>query len=246
MPKACRIETNEKDIPASAPSSNAPLNLQFKDAQRVQSSLLAPIERICLRWFAFHMPNWIKPDHLTALGFMAMFLAGAFYALARAWPPALLVVNFWLAINWFGDSLDGTLARARNKQRPRYGFYVDHIVDAFGALFMISGLALSGYMSVVVALLLVIAYFLLSINVYLATYTIGTFKLSFYKFSPTELRILIAIGNIVAFAHPTTRAFGAQFLFFDVSAVVAMILMMAVIIVSVARNTAILYRAERV
>jgi phosphatidylglycerophosphate synthase len=222
------------------------LNPEFKNALREQTSLLAPLERVCLSWLARNMPPRVKPDHLTLLGFIAMLVAGACYALARWWPAALLIVNVCLAINWFGDSLDGTLARARNKQRPRYGFYVDHIIDAFGILFVLCGLALSGYMSWVIALAVLVTYFMLSIDVYLATYTIGTFKLSFYKFSPTELRILLAIGNMRAMLHPTTRVFGDQHLFFDIGAVIAIALMAVVVIVSVTRNTITLYRAERV
>jgi archaetidylinositol phosphate synthase len=228
------------------PPVSPSLTPEFKTAVRQQTSLLAPLERVCLNWLAKNLPPWVKPDHLTLLGFAAMFVAGICYALAKWWPPALLIVNLCLAINWFGDSLDGTLARARNKQRPRYGFYVDHIIDAFGILFVICGLALSGYMSWTIALAMLVTYFLLSIDVYLATYTIGTFKLSFYKFSPTELRILLAIGNIRAMSHPTTHAFGDSHLFFDIGAVIAMSLMAVVLVVSVTRNTITLYRAERV
>ena len=116
------------------------LTPEFKSAVRQQTSLLAPLERACLSWLARNMPSWVKPDHLTLLGFGAMLVAGVCYGLAKWWTPALLIVNLCLAINWFGDSLDGTLARTRNKQRPRYGFYVDHIIDAFGILFIICGL----------------------------------------------------------------------------------------------------------
>jgi archaetidylinositol phosphate synthase len=228
------------------PPVSPSLNPEFKTAVRQQTSLLAPLERRCLNWLAKNLPPWVKPDHLTLLGFAAMFVAGVCYALAKWWPPALLIVNLCLAINWFGDSLDGTLARARNKQRPRYGFYVDHIIDAFGILFVICGLALSGYMSWTIALAMLVTYFLLSIDVYLATYTIGTFKLSFYKFSPTELRILLAIGNIWAMWHPTAHAFGDSHLFFDIGALIAMSLMLVVLVASVTRNTITLYRAERV
>ena len=222
------------------------LKTSFKSATRSQTSLLASVEQVCLKWLAQRMPAWAKPDHLTLLGFGAMLMAGASYALAATWPPFLLIVNFWLAVNWFGDSLDGTLARFRNKQRPRYGFYVDHIADAFGTLFIMCGLALSGYMSWVVALAALVAYSLMSINVYLATYTIGTFRLSFYKFSPTELRILLAVGNTVALFHPTTRLLGGTHLFYDVAAVVATALLGLVTVASVARNTLTLYRAEKV
>jgi phosphatidylglycerophosphate synthase len=230
----------------SKPAIASILTPEFKNAVRQQTSLLAPLERVCLSWLARNMPPWIKPDHLTLLGFGAMLVAGVCYALAKWWPPALLIVNLCLAINWFGDSLDGTLARVRNKQRPRYGFYVDHIIDAFGILFIICGLALSGYMTWTIALAVLVVYFMISIDVYLATYTIGTFKLSFYKISPTELRILLAIGNIRAMSHPTTHALGDSYLFFDIGAVVAMVLMAVVLVVSVTRNTITLYRAERV
>ena len=218
---------------------------KFRDAVRQQQSLLAPLERRCLHWLARRMPARVNPDHLTLLGFAAMFLAGASYALSQWWPPFLLVANLWLAVNWFGDSLDGTLARVRNCQRPRYGFYVDHIVDAFGTLFLISGLAISGYMAGGVAFALLVAFFLLSINVYLATYTLGTFQLSFWKLSPTEARILLAVGNTVVLFRPTVTVFGTQQRLFDVAGVVAVICMAFVLLVSVAQNTRKLYRAER-
>jgi len=217
----------------------------FQDAARKQESLLAGLEKKCLVWLASRMPAWVNSDHLTLLGFAAMFLAGASYALARGWSPFLLVVNVWLAVNWFGDSLDGTLARFRNRQRPRYGFYVDHIVDSFGALFLISGLALSGYMAGWVAFSLLIAFYLLSVNTYLATYTLGTFQLSFWKFSPTEMRILLAIGNAYAWTNPTVNVFGAEERFFDVAGMAGVICMAVVLIVSVARNTLALYRLEK-
>lgn len=222
------------------------LSPEFKSAVRRQTSLLAPLERVCLNWFARKLPAWIKPDHLTLIGFSAMLIAGICYGIARWWAPALLIVNLCLAINWFGDSLDGTLARVRNKQRPRYGFYVDHIIDAFGILFVLCGLAVSGYMSLAVALSVLVVYFMISIEVYLATYTLGTFKISFYKISPTELRILLAIGNIRALSHPTARVFGERYLFFDVGAIIAITLMATVLVVSATRNTIALYRAERV
>ncbi|MBI4461255.1 MAG: CDP-alcohol phosphatidyltransferase family protein [Acidobacteria bacterium] len=218
---------------------------EFKAAIRHQQSLLAGPEKRCLVWLAQRMPGWVNPDHLTLLGFAAMFLAGASYALAQWWPPSLLLVNLWLAVNWFGDSLDGTLARVRNRQRPRYGFYVDHIVDSFSALFLVSGMALSGYMGVWVAFSLLLVFYLLSINTYLATYTLGTFQLSFWKMSPTEMRILLAVGNAVALAHPTVYVFGPPLRFFDVAGIVAVAAMVVVLVVSVAKNTWQLYEAER-
>src|SRR5579864_3249725 len=123
----------------------------FQEAGREQQSLLAPIEKRLLVRMAQATPRWINSDHLTLLGFAAMFFAGLCYALARGNRYLLLAVIPWLAVNWLGDSLDGTLARVRQRQRPRYGFYVDHITDAFGTLFLVGGMGLSGYMSLLIA-----------------------------------------------------------------------------------------------
>jgi len=141
----------------------------FQEAKRKQESFLAPLEKPCLIWLARHAPSWINSDHLTALGLIALLGAGLGYWWARSNPAGLYVVIVCLALNWLGDSLDGTLARVRNRLRPRYGFYIDHVVDAFGALFLLVGVALSGYMSERIALGLLIAYLMLSIEVYLAS-----------------------------------------------------------------------------
>jgi archaetidylinositol phosphate synthase len=219
-------------------------NAGFKDARRVQESLLAPLESRSLRWLARRMPASFSPDHLTLLGFVAQLLGGVSYALSGRWPVCLLAVNVFIALNWFGDSLDGTLARFRNKLRPRYGFYVDHMTDTFGALFLIFGLALSGYVTERVAIAMLVGFLMLSVNTYLATYTIGTFRLSFWKFSPTEMRILLAIGNTYAFYHPVVHFLGRERLFFDVAGIIASVSMAVVLVASTVHNTVLLYRAE--
>ena len=216
----------------------------FHEASRAQLSLLAPLEKKCLVWLAGHAPGWINSDHLTALGLASLAGAGLSYWYARRNSAGLLLVIAFLVLNWLGDSLDGTLARVRNQQRPRYGFYVDHVVDAFGTFFLLGGLALSGYMSERVAVGLLIAYFMLSIEVYLATYTLGTFHLSFWKMSPTELRVLLMIGNIVLLYHPMVQIFGASYRLFDVGGVIGIIGMGLMLVTAVARHTAALYRAE--
>jgi archaetidylinositol phosphate synthase len=221
------------------------LDAEFKNAPRLQASFTAKVERRALNYLAARLPQWVNSDHLTMLGLAAMVAAGACYAAARWWPPAILIVNLWLAVNWFGDSLDGTLARLRNRQRPRYGFYVDHIVDALGILAILCGLALSGYLSWVVALTFLVAYFLLCIDVYLATYTIGAFRMAYCRLGPTELRILLAIGNVAAFLHPRTRLLGDHLLM-DVAMLISVAALLAITLVSIARNTLTLYRAERV
>jgi phosphatidylglycerophosphate synthase len=193
---------------------------------------------------AARLPLQVTSDHLTLLALLAMAMTGLSYWMSRDNPIALLFVNGWLVVNWFGDSLDGTLARVRGHERPRYGFYVDHIVDVFGALLLIGGLGLSGYMSPIVAMGVLIAYFLLSIDVYLATYCLGQFRLSYWKFGPTELRILLCVGNVVLLFHPHAVIFGRQYLLFDVGGVVAAILLVTTTVVSAVKNTATLYKAE--
>jgi phosphatidylglycerophosphate synthase len=219
---------------------------RFQEATREQVSFLAPLEKKCLIWLAAHMPAWINPDHLTVLGLAAMLGAGLSYWYASISRAGLLLAIACLAINWFGDSLDGTLARFRNKQRPKYGFYVDHVVDALGTFFLLAGLGFSGYMSERIAAGLLIVYFLLSIEVYLATYTLGSFHLSFWKFSPTELRLLLIIGNLALMRWPMGRIFGYTYPLFDIGGVVGFIGMSLMLIVAIARHTAALYRAERV
>ena len=121
------------------------------------TSILAPIEKRTLIWLAHRLPAWVNSDHLTALALAAMLFAGLSYWLASVTPAGLFLVVACLAVNWFGDSLDGTLARVRCHQRPRYGFYVDHVVDAVGAVFLFGGMGLSGYMSPLVSLILLAA-----------------------------------------------------------------------------------------
>ncbi len=135
----------------------------FRAAERAQRSIVAGIEKRCLVWLAARMPRQVNSDHLTLIGFLGHLGAGLSYWLARYTSEGLLLCILFLAINWFGDSLDGTLARMRNQQRPRYGFYVDHVVDTFGALFLLGGAALSNYMSLPVAAGLLISFYMLSI-----------------------------------------------------------------------------------
>jgi|SRR5579871_1159686 len=218
----------------------------FQEARREQQSLLAPLEKRCLLWLARHAPAWIHSDHLTALGLVALLGAGLSFWWAGSNPLALYLVVVCLALNWLGDSLDGTLARVRNRQRPRYGFYVDHVVDAFGALFLLGGLGLSGFMSERIALGLLVAYLMLSIEVYLATYALGTFHISFWKFSPTELRILLAIGSLALLRRPDAHLAGTDWKLFDIGGVCGIAGMGAMLLFATLKHTVALYRAERV
>jgi len=217
----------------------------FKDAERKQLSMLASMEKKTLIWLAHRLPRWVNSDHLTLLGFAAMFAAGLGYWLASYDRRALIGVIVALVINWFGDSLDGTVARVRNRLRPRYGFYVDHVTDAIGTSVLMGGLALSSYMSPYIALGLLIAFLLLSIEVYLTTYTIGSFHLSFWSFGPTELRVLLCIGNIALFWRQTVTIAGQRYLLFDVGGAIGICGMIAMLIWSSLRHTRELYNAER-
>jgi phosphatidylglycerophosphate synthase len=217
---------------------------EFVNAPRVHNALTAGLEKRVLIWLAQRVPASIGPDHLTALGFGSQLLAGAAYALASRDARALWLVNFFLFLNWLGDSLDGTLARVRNRQRPRYGFYVDHMVDTFGALALAAGLGFSGYLHWQIAAGLLICFYALSIETYLATYTLGRFHLSHGIFGPTEIRLLLAVGNAFAGAHPYAQVAGRQFLLFDFGGAVAMAGMAAMALVAAAGHTVKLYREE--
>ena len=220
------------------------MSTNFKDAKREQTSVLAPLERAALRGLARRMPACVNSDHLSLLGLVAMFLAGVFYAASGRNPLLLHLVNLCIFLNWFGDSLDGTLARYRDRQRPRYGFYVDHIIDTFGTMFLILGLALSGYISERVAAVVLVVFLMLAINSYLAAYALGIFKISQGLFGPTEIRLILIIGNLVLLHSAHTRILGHRFLLFDVGGVISAVAMGAILIFSSIKNTQALYRLE--
>jgi len=187
----------------------------FHEAERDLAGLTARAEKRALLWLAPRTPGRVTSDHLTLLGLMAMGACGALYALAGRNPWLLLLVNVALVLNWLGDSLDGTLARHRGVERPRFGFYVDHLVDAFGALFLLGGLAASGLAGERIAMFLLVAYFLFSINMYLGTISLGVFKISYGLLGGTELRILLILVNLVVMAYPSVSLGGRTFLLFD-------------------------------
>ncbi len=218
----------------------------FPEMLRVQESWVAAAERRALLRLAAHIPDQIGPDHLTLLGFAAQIGAGVCYALASRNRYALLGAIACLALNWLGDSLDGTLARVRQRLRPRYGFYVDHMVDSFGALVLMGGLALSGYMHPWIAINLLVAFLMLSIQSYLATHTLGEFRISFWRFGPTELRILLAVGNLALFWKPMVHLFEGSYRLFDVGGAIGLAGMGLMVVAFTLQNTIRLYREERI
>ena len=218
----------------------------FIPATRQQQSFLAAAEKRCLLWLAERTPRWINSDHLTLLGFTAQCMAGACYAFARWNRFTLLLGIVFLALNWLGDSLDGTLARVRCCQRPRYGFYVDHIVDTFAAFFLMGGLALSGYVHPAIAFGMLIAFLMLSIEAYLGAYTLGRFQLSYWKFGPTEIRLLLAFGNLALLRWPAAKVLGTELTPFDIGGIIGIVGMSLMLIVSAVQHTRTLYREEKI
>ena len=212
---------------------------------REHGSILANVEKRALVWMAARLPHRINADHLTALGLLAMVGVGASYWASRWNELALLGAVVGLALNWFGDSLDGTVARVRNHQRPRYGFYVDHVVDVTSMLLLCAGLALSPHMSPVAALLLLSAYLMVSAEAYLATHACGIFHVSLLKVGPTELRILLAVGTLRLLTNGSeVELLGGTWLLFDVGGVVAAAGLWGALVFSAIRNGLALYRAE--
>ncbi|MGA2848847.1 MAG: CDP-alcohol phosphatidyltransferase family protein [Terracidiphilus sp.] len=216
----------------------------FAPASRVNRALTASLEKRALQWMAQNAPHWVTSDQLTLLGLFAQIGAGACYALARYHRRALLLAILCLALNWLGDSMDGTLARVRQQQRPRYGFYVDHMVDIFGSVALMCGLGLSGLLHWQTAVAMLISFLLLSSESYLATYTLSRFELSQGIFGPTEIRILLIIGNLALLHSPWSTLFGHRMLLFDLGGTIAAAGMFAMAIFVGARHTAQLYREE--
>jgi archaetidylinositol phosphate synthase len=216
----------------------------FTAARRVNHALTAGVEKRSLLWMAGRMPKWVTSDQLTALGFGAQVAAGVCYALARYDRRALLLVIVCLGLNWLGDSMDGTLARVRGQQRPRYGFFVDHMVDTFGAIGLMCGLGCSGFVHWPVAMAMLVGFLLLSIESYLATYTLGQFQMSQGMFGPTEIRILLVMGNVALLRSPYSTVLGHRMLLFDLGGVIAAAGMFAMAVRSTVRHAARLYGEE--
>jgi archaetidylinositol phosphate synthase len=220
-------------------------DLAFKEHRRLHGAVSAGLEKRLLVWMAQRLPGFINSDHLTVLGLAALAGGGFSYWYARYDRTWFLVAIAMLVVNWFGDSLDGTLARVRNQQRPRYGFYVDHICDAFGTLFLVAGIAASGYMSWNFAAGLLVAYYLLSIEVYLATYTLGDFQISYLGFGPTELRVVIGIGTLALYnGYRYTGWLGTEMLIYDLAGMIAIGAISMVLVATTTKHIVQLYREE--
>ncbi len=206
-----------------------------QDHKRVNDILLGPIERPALQWLAAHSPAWMTPDKLTIIGTAGAFLIFFSYLATALHPAFLWLASLGFLINWYGDSLDGTLARYRKIQRPKYGFFIDHTVDAFNETLVMLGLGLSIYVTFGVASLALIGYLMLSVFVYVRTFVDGVFQISYGKLGPTEVRvILVALNTAMFFLGVRTfdLPFG-QFTIYDIPlALIAVILVMIFVVSS--------------
>jgi archaetidylinositol phosphate synthase len=211
-------------------------------AVREKTFLLARPEGRVLEWIARRLPSWVMPDHLTALGVLAAVGIAAAYALSNRDPVWLWAASGLLVVHWFGDSLDGTLARVRRTERPRYGYYLDHLVDAIATALIGIGLGLSPYMLLATGLVIVIAYLVLSINTYLETNTLGVFSLGYGRLGPTEARVgLVAINTLLALGV-APHALGMGVL--DVAVLGIAAVMLGALLVRAFRNLRELARLE--
>jgi archaetidylinositol phosphate synthase len=215
--------------------------------KRINDILLGPLERPALQWLAAHMPTWMTPDLLTIIGILGAVIILTGYVLSNENAAFLWLATFGFVINWFGDSLDGTLARYRKIERPKYGFFVDHTVDAFSQLLIFAGIGLSPYVSFELAMLALVGYLLMSILVYVDTYVTGVFKISYGKLGPTEMRAIAIILNIafLYFGVPTIDLSFVQISIYDLVTLLIASILILIYIFSTIRRAGELARLER-
>jgi archaetidylinositol phosphate synthase len=206
--------------------------------ERLNDILLGPLERPALQWFARHLPRRVTPDTLTLIGIAGSILTFAGYWASNASAWFLWLASFGLVVNWFGDSLDGTIARFRHIERPRYGYFVDHAVDGVSETLIALGLGLSPYVSFSVAAVALVGYLLMSVYVYLTTYVRGVFQISYGRFGPTEVRVLIIIFNAVLFfvGIPSLGTPLGTVVVYDLAIGALAALLIAIFVVSVIRE----------
>ena len=206
----------------------------IRDHIRINDIFLGPLERPALRWLAGHMPAWVTPDILTLVGFFGSVVTLAGYGLTVLNKNYLWLASFGFVINWFGDSLDGTLARYRHIERPIYGFYIDHTMDIVTEMLIFIGLGLSPYVRFDFACLALIGYLMLSVLVYIQMCVKGEFRLSYAGLGPTEARLIAISANAVVFfvGNPTVNLFGISNSVYDWIVIVIIFLLLAIFISS--------------
>jgi archaetidylinositol phosphate synthase len=232
----------------SAPLSNRIAKTKkIKTHIRVQGSILSPLEKRVLLWLAARLPVWVSPDILTGIGVFGGIIIFAGYILSNIDKYFLILASVGFIVNWFGDSLDGTVARYRKIERPKYGFYIDHSVDSLVITFTFMGAGLSPFVNFEIATFALIGYLLLMIHAFITTYVMGEFKISYSRLGPTEARVLAILGNavIIALADPFIDLFGSKFTFYDFIGIFIGSVTLISFIVSTIKKGIILSRADR-
>ena len=209
---------------------------------RLHDSVLATAEKRLLVRIAGRLPGWLNSDHLTFIGAAAMAGVGLCFALGSGWLAGVVPL---LALNWFGDSLDGTLARVRRCERPRYGYYVDHVLDAAGVAVLVLGLIVGRHVTPVVGVTFLASYYLLFGEIALATHARGIFRLAFWRIGPTELRLALALGTLQLMRSETVTIAGRAILLFNAGCGVAATGLVGTFVVSAVKNGIALFREDR-
>lgn len=210
-------------------------NLKYnamKQAERIQASLLNGAERKALIWLAERQPSWVTSDMLTFVGTLGSMMFAIGFILSGNNVNWLWLSSLGMVINWYGDSLDGTLARVRKTQRPIYGYYLDHTVDCINEGLMFFGIGLSGWMRLELALTAFVLYLFLTINVSMNAHLKGEFKLSYGKLGPTEFRILVILADTVLFFVPAIRQFSKSICIGNQSICLSSLDLLAVLVIA--------------
>ncbi len=219
-----------------------------EDAERIQTSLLNRLEKKALLWLAERQPEWVTSDMLTYFGVAAAVLYAAFCWLANININYLWASSFCLVLNWYGDSLDGTLARFRQTQRPKYGFFIDHSLDALTTCLFCIGLGLSPMMQMSIALFIMGGYLCMSIYTYLSTIIIGKFRLTYASLGPTEVRLILIAVYILYIYNPWPDVylpvFGQQWTIYDCLGGIVAAILFLIYIVSMSKDLKMLARLD--
>lgn len=215
--------------------------MEIKQAERIQTSILNALEKKALVWLAERQPKWVTSDFLSFIGFCGAVMVASGYALTRISPNFLWLSTAGFLVNWYGDSLDGTLARVRKTQRPVYGYYLDHSLDCIDEMLMFIGLGLSPLMDMRIALLMFISYLLMTVNVSINAHLKGQFRLTYAKLGPTEFRIIAVTVNTVLVSSAAIRSLrvpvslfgtGANLSILDICGIVIFLIIFLMYIVS--------------
>lgn len=207
---------------AHKPTNQQPkiVSMGKEQAARIQTSILNAAEKKALIWLAKRQPAWMTSDILTYIGVTGALICAVGFALSSININFLWLSSFGLVVNWYGDSLDGTLARVRGTQRPTYGFFIDHTIDALTITAMCVGAGLSPMLRLEVALFVLVAYLIISIYTYICTLVKEEFRLTYGRLGPTEFRIIAIIINTLfiytPWRHHTYEIGGEQFGIFDI------------------------------